>query len=465
MSNFCSVPFVHSGNKPITVSLLNDGRVMILKDALFNPDTQRWHDIKLVRTGWTLFGFELGGAGKFTSITQDEARQIQMTYGIVLKTLNLQPDEAAFWGDAKQTSYFTGENAARTLESGKPFRGFLTRMFTRDNPVVKTSYAYGVKKDDVILSAEDAAFFGREKMTIHDAFNAVLWNRSRNDLANSLLNGNPAEARNPLDTLSVNPISDDQSQAAKNGLKINGGADPAMANGVNGPAGQHSSKTAEENGMKTLDGSNPDVMAKNKVEKDRLSKHPNVHGTSSSAHPITALPSVPPTYRAESTPIHAGYDYAPFLERKRRVVEHLDQSHPFPFSAFVDQNQDMKIDKFLFRRMEGALRRLALDPEAGDEDAKYMKGLFRHWFRAAYHYLERNSTPGDGYEQILSDISREIKEPRKAQAKAKELYWRKYATEFWMTLIDHYPRNKMVIDALQRILSTKTSLKKPWFWE
>jgi len=114
--------------------------------------------------------------------------------------------------------------------------------------------------------------------------------------------------------------------------------------------------------------------------------------------------------------------------------------------------------------MLDALRRLAANPESKGPDDKKMNELFKHWFRAAYHYLEKNSKPGDGYAHILNKVKVSIKDPVKAETKAKKLYWRRYATDFWMTLIDLFSKERIDIDPFHKSISAKTSLN-PWFFD
>jgi hypothetical protein len=176
---------------------------------------------------------------------------------------------------------------------------------------------------------------------------------------------------------------------------------------------------------------------------------------------METIPSIP-VYRAHSTPIDPGYDDAPVEERRSRIIDHLDRSSPIPFSAFVDNNKERRIHPLLFQTMLDALRRLAKDPASNDSAAQDMKSLLKHWFRAAYHYLDKNSNPSDGYPHILSVVSRGTKDPKKAEVKAKELFWRRQATDFWMTLVDLFSSEKIDIDLLHKSISTKTSLN-PWF--
>src|SRR5579872_2179378 len=131
MNSANSISFVCSKG-PIDFELQNDGRVLIIKDAFYNASTKKYHDIRLVRNGWKFLGFDLGGGGKFTGITDDVIRQIQSTYGIVLKTLNSEPSDAAFWGNEQKTSFVTAKDAAEKYPS---------KWFTPWN--AKTSYPLG----------------------------------------------------------------------------------------------------------------------------------------------------------------------------------------------------------------------------------------------------------------------------------------------------------------------------------
>ncbi|MBI5273361.1 MAG: hypothetical protein HY861_05195 [Chlamydiia bacterium] len=194
-----------------------------------------------------------------------------------------------------------------------------------------------------------------------------------------------------------------------------------------------------------------------------------VPSSHASAKPVLIeLPPIP-CYKAESTPQEPGYDDASFGERRRRMIQHLDRSGPVPFSAFVDRNEHGQIDPVLFQRMESALTHLAADPAAGGRDEKYMRELMEHWFRAAYHYLDKNSVPGDGFARILAEVLGSLKQAdtpkvkEKAHIRAKEIYWRQQATIFWMTFIQIFACNRIDIEALHRQLSQKTSLKRGYF--
>ena len=164
MNSSISVPYICS-NGPIDFELQNQGRVLLIKDALYDPSTKKYHDIKLVRNGWKLFGFDLGGGGEFTGITEEVVRQIQSTYGIVLKTLKSKPNDAVFWGDEQKTSYITALDAAKTYPSKWRVLGN-----------VKASYPLGKKEGDLLLSKEDSARFGADQMTLHDAIHKGIWN-------------------------------------------------------------------------------------------------------------------------------------------------------------------------------------------------------------------------------------------------------------------------------------------------
>ena len=588
-----NIPFVRQLDH-VNYELQDHGRVLIIRDALYNPETDRYHDIKLTRSGWKLFGFDLGGGGQFTGITEDVVRQIQMTYGIVLKTLHSEPNGMVFWGNPKKTSYIQGKNASKTYASGWYWN-------------VKTSYPYGQKKDDVFLSKEDAACYGAEHMTVHDAIYAGIWNQGQfngaalspeSDRASLGADGaasskprssarrnnlgqkqgeriprktTPALKKEARPSSETDPFSKAKSQSRSAKMKRNGradefdpsfgdsqnkmkskgrrdnerqstdgadpfgdsqnrakskgrrrdnewqsadGADPSgdsqnrakskgrrrdnewqSADGAD-PSGDSQNRAKSkgrrrDNEWQSADGADPSGDSQNRAKskrrrrdnewqsadgadretefvsagsqrKQEQHRFRSAFGRSNGMDkPISSFPSIP-VYRANSTPSELGYDDAPFEERKRRIIAHLNKSGPIPFSAFVDNNSEGRINPFYFRRMTDALRRLADNPQADDEAAKYMNKLFKHWFRAAYHYLDKNSKPGDGYEQILSKVSEEIKDAKKAARKAKELYWRRHATDFWMTLVDLFGSEKISIDAYHKVLSTETSLNS-WF--
>jgi hypothetical protein len=500
-----SIPFVCSDG-PIVYELQNQGRVLIIKDALFDPSTQKYHNIELVRSGWKFFGLDWGGGEEFTGITDDVARQIQATYGIVLKTLGKPPAEVAFWGDAKKTSYLAETDGGKKFSSGLIYNA-------------KMSFPFGEKEDDVFLSTEDSALFGATQMTIHDAINAGIWNPtgwSPKTAANAPATSDdkkppggpgtnrsaphskgkktgsqakPGQARHPP----AAPASGDDKKSFRTGTnrsaphrkgkKTGSQAKPdearypaaAPASGDDKKSfGTGTNRSApHRKGMQTGSQAKPGQARypaaapasgdDKKSSRSHVSQMRSERARFSAGHPIESFPSIP-VYRASSTPIEAGYDDAPFEERKRRIIEHLDSSSPIPFSAFVDKNRERRIHPFLFERMIDALRKLAANPESGDTDAIEMKKLFKHWFRAAYHYLEKNSKPGDGYPHILNKILRRVKDAEKAEIKAKEIYWRKYATDFWMTLIDLFSAERIDIDPFHKSISSKTSID-PWFFE
>ncbi|HSX37905.1 MAG TPA: hypothetical protein VLE95_03650 [Chlamydiales bacterium] len=356
------IDFITNYSGSLLYELQNNGTVLVLKDALFNPATQVYHDIKLVRRGYRCFGIPLGGGGKFTGITEEVARQIQKTYGIVLKTLDVKPGEARLFSTPQKTTYYT--------------TGF-NRFWGQE------SYPFGQKEHDVLLSKNDAAFFGSNQMTVHDAIATGILRLVGND-----------------------------------GASINAAAPSA------------------------------DNREEEPKEDEKLKK------------PLTQLPRIP-VYSAGSTPYEAGYDSSSFEERKKRMVAHLDRSGPIPFSVFLNQNRDIRIEDALLQRMRRALERLAENPKVNDSDAKYMKKLLKHWFRAAYHYLDKNSKPGDGYPQIFNEVNKKIKTEKKAMRKAKELYWRRHATLFWITLIDLFALKKIGLEPLLQEISKSTSLN-PW---
>ncbi|MBM3184456.1 MAG: hypothetical protein FJZ64_04030, partial [Chlamydiae bacterium] len=364
MTKIDGTTFVRSDD--FSVSIEENGRVLLLKEALYNPQTDRWHDIRLIRHGWKLFGFNFG-AGKFTGITKEMAKQIQTTYGIVLKTLGAAgPDDAAFWTNEQKTSYFVQKNASESLAKGKPFRGFFSRLIFRDTPKVKTSCPFGQKKGDLFLSAEDAGRFGESQMTLHDAVQKGIVDPLKGNRSLALV-----EAKRNPEVVQEKPLEEKKKES-------------------------------------------PSPAKKRENEQKTASK--------TKERPLTKLPSIS-TYREGKTPIEPGFDLASFQERRRRIVAHLDRFSPVPFSAFINQNREQKISKVLYQRMLAALRVIAKDPESKDSDARYMKDLLRHWFRSAYHYLNKNSKPGEGFAQILAQVSLEIKDQKKAEAKAKEMYW------------------------------------------
>ncbi len=482
-----SLPFVCSGG-PIDYELRNQGRMLVIKDALYNPITQKYHDIQLVRGGWKFLGMDWGGGRAFTGITKDAVRQIQETYGIALKTLGKEPPGLAFWGDASKTTYVTEADDGASFWSSP-----------------RASYPYGQKSDDVLLSAEDAARFGWSDMTLHDAIRAGIWNAT--GWSSGWSQGAHAFAPEPP-RVDETPNSEESAGAGKYGSAI---ARPPRSRAVNKgsakriwltdapgkeanvasdaakgkptPADRLKQKTAldadddsgedinnggqepidgevveQPNGITTLNGALEPIDGEEQQNGITSLDAPK---TSPNFKQIAKVPSIP-VYRAASTPIIPGYDDAPVDERRSRIIEHLDRSSKVPFSAFVDNNQARRIHPVLFQTMLDALRRLALDPAANDSDAQDMKGLLKHWFRAAYHYLDQNSSPSDGYPHIFNVVSRGTKEPKEAEKKAKELYWRRQATDFWMTLIDLFSSETIDIDLLHRSISQKTSLN-PWF--
>jgi hypothetical protein len=524
-----SIPFVNS-SAPLDYEVLNQGRVLIIKDALYNPVTEKYHDIQLVRSGWKFLGWEWGG-GTFNGLTKDAVRQIQETYGIVLKTLGQHPPGAAFFGDAGKTTYLTEDGESE-------------------------SYLTGQKNDDVMLSPSDAARFGESEMTLHEAIRAGIWNAagwshesfpSASDLADSEVTlpeegeevdeiaqyGSPiarqlkpregaAESGKKRSWLSKPPENkkkeasestrattktdrlqqrtalggDEDAEATPETLDsgdahldVNEEGEIAPETMDNGASHLHVSEDGEI-APETLDGGASHLHVSEDGEiapepEDSGATHLHVSGdggiaplrtpkgkfrildalkTSSAPRYFKQIESIPwiSAYQAKSTPLDPIYDDLAVEERKSRIVEHLDRASKVPFSAFVDNNKERRIHPVLFHTMQDALRRLAKDPEADDSDAKEMKNLLNHWFRAAYHYLDKNSKPGDGYPDVLTVVSRGTKDPKKAEAKAKELYWRRQATDFWMTLIDLFSSEKIDIDLLHKAISTKTSLN-PWF--
>ncbi len=465
MSLSNSVPFVCPAG-PIDYELRNQGRVLLIKDALYNPATQKYHDIQLVRSGWKFLGWDWGGGRAFTGITKDAVRQIQQTYGIALKTLEKEPPGLAFWGDSSKTTYIT------EAEDGDSFW---------NSP--KTSYPFGQKKDDVLLDERDAARFGMSQMTLHDAIRAGIWN------ATGWTQGAFAFTPEPEPVDNLSPVEGtgagkygsaiERPQRSRNGdrnsdkeiekrswlsetlgkevKEANVAADTAKVK----PAPMN---TADRLKQRTALNSDEDANINSgdlEVERPNRQTRLDALKTSPKFKQIETIPSIP-VYRALSTPIEPGYDDARVEERRSRIIDHLDRSSRVPFSAFVDNNRERRIHPVLFQTMLDALRRLAIDPASNDSAAKDMKGLLKHWFRATYHYLDKNSNPSDGYPHILSVVSRGTKDPKEAKIKAKEFYWRRQATDFWMTLIDLFSSEKIDIDLLHKSISTKTSLN-PWF--
>lgn len=505
MNSSGSVSFVNT-NHPIDFELQNQGRVLIIKDALYNRSTQKYHDIKLERNGWRFFGWDLGGGGKFTGITDEVVREIQATYGIALKTLQAKPNSAIFWvnGKGRETSYCKGEHTCENYYGG-----------------ANTSSPYGKKADDLFLSQEDAKRFGAAQMTLHDAMNAGIWSlvgwtkgpaltsfnseppavsqsspsstsERRKALRSSLpkkIHKMPQETqpfeeqetkekRARVDALSADESEGDTASSKKLASDFAQDGAASQEKDLNGVE-EESKKRAETNALsvdkprdtasgKKLTSDFAEEERPYKGELERAVQERRVEQAGASSKPrrgkekqIAQLPTIP-TYRINSTPIESGYDDAPFEERRRRMIQHLDNSSPVPFSAFVDRNLSQRIDPYLFLRMSDALRRLTTNPKANDKDAAYMSELCKHWFRAGYHYLNRNSKPGDGYEQIVSQVAEKVKDPLKIEAKAKELYWRRHATDFWMTFIDLFAKEKIDIDLLRKFLATATSLNS-WF--
>ncbi len=161
----------------VSFELKDQDRVLVLKDALFNPKTHLYHDITIKR-GWF--------ANKFTGMTDDLAREILTSYGIVLKTLNANPGEVKLWGTLEKTHY-----------KNKNSSGY------------NTSYSYGQKKDDLQLSPEDAAHYHQDKMTLHDAVRFGLWN-TQNPNASSKEQIKRETVETPEPTLgSTEPCFDD----------------------------------------------------------------------------------------------------------------------------------------------------------------------------------------------------------------------------------------------------------------
>lgn len=496
MNSSSSVSFVNT-NHPIDFELQNQGRVLIIKDALYNRSTQRYHDIKLERNGWRFFGWDLGGGGKFTGITDEVVREIQATYGIALKTLQAKPNSAVFWvnGNGRETSYCRGEHARENYYGG-----------------ANTSSPYGKKADDVFLAQEDARHFGAAQMTLHDAMNAGIWSLvgwSKAPALTPLNNAPPTVSQSspssnserrkalrsplpkkilkmPQETQPFEEKETKEKRARVDALSADEPADtastkklasdfakddaPSLEKELDG-VGEASKKSARVDALSADEpgdtGSAKKLASDFAQEETAFQEKGDEQSVTSSKSrrgrekQITQLPTIP-TYRINSTPIELGYDSAPFEERRRRMIQHLDNSSPVPFSAFVDRNRSQRIDPYLFLRMSDALRRLTANPKADDKDAAYMSELCKHWFRAGYHYLNRNSKPGDGYEQIVSQVSEKVKDPLKIEEKAKELYWRRHATDFWMTFIDLFAKEKIDIDLLRKFLATATSLSS-WF--
>jgi len=493
MSAATPVPYSFPAG-PIRYEVLKNGRLLVLKDALFNPLTQKYHSIHLEKFPRKFFGFEIGKGGLFTGITEEVAREIQKTYGVFLKTLNSHPNGAAFWGDASKTQYIKKEEAAESMKRGRLWGA-------------KTSYPLGAKKNDLFLAKEDAALYGKEKMTLHDAIQTGIWNslsggvspppapveknlEGKKSPPEALLGvarpsrektrkgrGDPGPlpseprekaSRNKKETRKIDPENaSEKSGRSKQPKRKVSGEDPItrdleemdreieeLSNESDSPSASQERRTKRGRKKKP---SQPEERTLSAPKEEPLEGEPVQSSKDQSDTPIATYPSIP-AYSAKSTPFVAGYDDAPFEERRRRMIEHLDKSSPVPFSAFVDHNQEKRIDDALFRRMLDGLRRLALNPKASDPDASYMKKLMKNWFRAAYHYLDKNSKPGDGYQQILNKVYIDTSNPHKAEKKAKEIYWRKHATIFWMTLVDLFSADLIDIDPLHKDLSNQTSL-------
>ena len=131
---------------PVDPELQSGGRVLVLKCALFNPSTQKWHDIRIERSSF------LGKwcRGPLNNISLEEAERIRKTYDIILRTIDMKPGETTITGDLQSTQ-FTRKNGSGHLEK-------------------KSSSVYEAsRQNDALLSQADAEYFGQKNMTVHDA--------------------------------------------------------------------------------------------------------------------------------------------------------------------------------------------------------------------------------------------------------------------------------------------------------
>lgn len=429
-------PFI-SANQPVQHRLESGGRVLVLICALKDPVTNEWQDIRIERTGWFKWF-----RGSLKDPSHEEVEMIRKTYNIYLKTSHLKPGEGSLSSDLNSTR-FAARNAAGALEN-------------------KTSYAYKAGRADTEIAPEDAAYFHREHMTIHDAVVAGILN--------------------PLGITGANATSvEEDADAASSG----------------------------EGRLPPL----PDLdvaREPNPAEPNPTSKLPSVPNRFFNGRKFNkALEEVRNDARANTADdairlnADVPYDDLPDDLRKQRLIAYLDKVGPIPFSAVVENRVPQGIEPTAFQKIHYSLDQLAVRDalgklaaleartalsarEAEDRDklryrlrnalrdqsakeayeewkdslaklpdAQYTQQLLEYWFRAAYHFLDKESTP-DTTEIALQLREKGVSES-KLFAQAKEIYWRSNTPNWTNWLRQAMPTASSFLDELSEALS-KTKL-------
>jgi len=137
-------------------------------------------------------------------------------------------------------------------------------------------------------------------------------------------------------------------------------------------------------------------------------------------------------------------------------MDHLSKAKLTLFNTFLNDNIEEKMNPFFFQKMKEGLRTLVEDPQSQDEDAVYMRKLCQKASQEIYHYLRKHSHPDDGYLLTLEEVQRTEKNFKKAEKQAQEIYWRKHAALFLMTLIPPFGAKQINLDLFIDFLSSNT---------
>ena len=412
---------------PVDPELQSGGRVLVLKCALFNPSTQKWHDIRIERSGF------LGKwcRGPLNNISQEEADRIRKTYDIILRTIDMQPGETAITTDLHSTQY-TQRNGSGRVEK-------------------KSSAAYDAsRQDNVLLSQADAQCFGQKNVTVHDAVVfGVLAPLGLSDVRTTL------SEQEKLPFLSLNAKEDGKVvEQIKQLPKI-------PKNNVGGSQFNKADRDfldkAREEDPILADADYGDLSSEQR--KARLTAYLDQTGPI----PLSAFEKNDPPKGMSSE----------VFSRLRQSLSRLAVRDALGRLAVLEAkivpNTD---DRKECQRLRERLAEFLKDREAKDvyEDWKrelkqhaadqYMEALLQHWFRASYHYLDKYST---------LEITREVLKLRadgvseeKSVELAKENILRELATDYLVRL---NPITTIVVSDNALVESIrKTKLKPFWGW-
>lgn len=412
---------------PVDPELQSGGRVLVLKCALFNPSTQKWHDIRIERSGF------LGKwcRGPLNHVSQEEAERIRKTYDIILRTIDMQPGETAITGDLHATQ-FTQRNGSGRLEK-------------------KSSAAYEAsRQDNVLLSQADAQCFGQKNMTVHDAMvSGVLAPLGLSDARTTL-----SEQEN----LPVLPLHAKEDGKMLEQIKQL----PAIPKcNVEGSyfnrADQEFLTNARKAGPSLADAKYDDLTLEQR--KARLTAYLDQTGPI----PLSAFEKNEPP-KGMSPEVFGRLRQSLSRLAVRDALGRLAVLNAKLLLATDERHEKERLDKHLAAVLEGRDAKDVYEEWKGELQKhsadRYMEKLLEHWFRASYHYLDKYSVPD--ITRAVLELQAEGVSQGKSATLAKENVLRELASDYLVRL---NPITTLVVSDNALVESIrKTKLKPFWGW-